>query len=184
MAKTNIYDFSSHLGGAARPSQFRVHINFPSGLVDNGSDAKRAATFLTHQAQLPNYTTEDTPIYYRGRIFHEAGEPTFQPWSCTIYNSADFIVRDAIESWANAINDPSVVYGITRPETYKGTVFVEQLDREGNTIRVYKLVGAWPSDTGTVELSFQNANQAEEFTVQFTYDYFVKGSVELLESAS
>ena len=184
MAKTNIYDFSSHLGGAARPSQFRVHINFPSGLVDDGSSAKRAATFLTHQAQIPNYRTEDTQIYYRGRVFHEAGEPQFDPWTCSIYNSADFGVRNALEQWVNAINAPDVVTGITRPETYKGTVFVEHLDREGNTIRVYKLVGAWPSDTGTIELSFQQANEAETYQVTFTYDYFVKGGAELLESAS
>ena len=183
MAKTNIYDFSSHLSGAARPNQFRVHINFPSGLVDNGSDAKRAATFLTHQARIPNYRSEDTPVYYRGRVFHEAGEPQFETWTCSIYNSADFIVRNAIEDWANAISDPSVVYGITRPETYKGIVFVEQLDREGNTLRVYKLVGAWPSDTGEIELSYQSNNEVEQFQVTFTYDYFVSGGAELLESA-
>lgn len=181
---TNIYDFSAALGGAARPSQFRVHINFPSSLVDDSSNAKRAATFLTQQAQIPNYRNADTQIYYRGRVFHEAGEPEFDQWTCTIYNSADFLVRDAVEQWANAISDPSVVYGITRPETYKGTVFVEQLDREGNTLRVYKLVGAWPSDTGTIELNYSTGNEAETFQVTFTYDYFVKGGVELLESAS
>ena len=185
---TNIYDFSAHLSGAVRANQFRVYIDFPSSLVARGmiphsSTAREAATFLTNQGQLPQYTTEDTPIYYRGRVFHEAGEPTFQPWTCTIYNSTDFVVREAIEKWANAINAPSYVYGTTIPETYKGDVLVEQLDREGNTLRVYKLVGAWPSDTGAVELSFQTNNEAETFQVTFTYDFFIVGGSELLTSA-
>lgn len=180
---TTIYDFSAQLGGAARPTQFRVHINFPTSLVSNGVAAKQAATFLTHQASLPNYTIEDTPVYYRGRVVHEAGEKSYSPWQCTIYNSNDFLIRDAIEQWANAIHDPEVVYGVSRPESYKGTIFIEQLDREGNTLKVYKLVGAFPTDTGQIDLSYNSSSEVETFNVSFTYDYFVVGESNLLTSA-
>lgn len=181
---TNIYEFSSYLGGVARPSQFRVHINFPSILVTDSNEAKHSATFLTKTASLPSYRTEPIEIFYRGRKINEAGEPTFEEWECTIINSSDFRIRKALEEWSNAIGSPDTVYGLTRPETYKGTILVEQLDRAGETLRVYKLFGAFPTATGTIELDYDNGNQVETYTPTFAYDYFTVGGKELLESAT
>ena len=179
---TSIYEFSSALNASARPNQFKVHINFPAGLVSNGATAKNAASFLIHQASLPGYTTEDIQIYFRGRQFHEAGEKQYQTWSCTVYNSSDFKVRTAFEQWVNAIHDPEVVAGITRPETYKTTVMIEQLDRNDQTLRVYKLVGAYPTDLGGIELGFENGTNIETFQLTFAYDYFIVGGAEILEN--
>ena len=100
---TTIYDFAAQLNASARANQFRVHINFPAGLVSNGVVAKTAATFLTSQASLPSYTTEDIPVWYRGRQIHEAGEKQYEQWTCTIYNSSDFAIRTALEEWVSAI---------------------------------------------------------------------------------
>ncbi len=180
---TNIYEFSSYLGGVARPSQFRVHINFPSTIVTDSNEAKHSAIFLTKQANLPSYRTGDVEIFYRGRRIHEAGEPEFEQWECTIINSSDFRIRKALEEWANAMGAPDTVYGLTRPETYKGTILVEQLDRAGETLRVYKLFGAFPLETGRIELDYDNGNAVETYSASFAYDYFTVGGKELLESA-
>lgn len=181
---TTIFDFASQLNSSARPNQFRVHINFPTALVDNGANIKEQATFLTYQASLPGYRTEDISVYYRGRIIHEAGEKQYDQWQCTIYNSADFAIRSAIEQWISAIHDPEVIAGITRPESYKSTILIEQLDRNENTLRVYKLIGAWPLDSGSIELNFSEGAQIESFQTTWSYDYFIVDSADLLTQST
>ena len=179
---STIFDFAAQLNSSARPNQFRVHIIFPTSLVTNGNAVKQQATFLTHRASLPSYNTEDCPVYYRGRLIHEAGEKTYEQWTCTIYNSADFAIRTALEQWVSAIHDPEVVAGITSPELYKSNILIEQLDRNDNTLRVYKLVGAWCTGTGNIELDMSNGNTVESFDCNFVYDYFIVGDSTLLEN--
>lgn len=181
---TTIYDFAAQLNASARANQFRVHINFPAGLVSNGVVAKTAATFLTSQASLPSYTTEDIPVWYRGRQIHEAGEKQYEQWTCTIYNSSDFAIRTALEEWVSAIHDPEVVAGITDPSKYKTNIVIEQLDRNNNTLRVYKLYGAYPVQTGTIELAFEQGQQIEQFQPAFVFDYFKVGGKDLLEEST
>lgn len=178
-----IFDFAAQLNSSARPNQFRVHIIFPSSLVTNSNSVKQQATFLTHQAQIPSYNTEDCPVYYRGRLIHEAGEKTYEQWSCTIYNSADFAIRTALEQWVSAIHDPEVVRGITDARLFKSNILIEQLDRNDATLRVYKLVGAFPNTTGTIELDYSQGSQIESMTVSFLYDYFICAGPELLDNA-
>lgn len=180
---TTIFDFAAQLNSSARPNQFRVHINFPAALVENGSNVKEQATFLTHQASLPSYNTSDCQVFYRGRLIHEAGEKEYETWTCTIYNSSDFAIRTALEQWVSAIHDPEVIAGITRPESYKSTILIEQLDRNEETLRVYKLVGAWPTMTGTVDLSFAENSTVEQFQTTWVYDYFIVGDKDLLDNS-
>ncbi len=181
---TTIYDFQSHLNESVRPSQYRIHINFPADLVSNGVAATKASTFLTNQATIPSYNTQDVQVFYRGRVVHEAGEKEYETWSCTIYNDGNFTIRTALEEWVNAIHDPAVVAGITDPSKYKSTIFIEQLDRNDRVLRVYKLVGAWPLNTGTIELSYQNGSEIESFQPQFSYDYFIVSDKSLLETST
>ncbi len=181
---TTIYDFAAQLNASARANQFRVHINFPAGLVSNGVVAKTAATFLTSQASLPSYNTEDIPVWYRGRQIHEAGEKNYEQWTCTIYNSSDFAIRTALEEWVSAIHDPQVIAGITTPQVYKSSIVVEQLDRNDQTLRVYKMYGAYPISTGQIELAFENGSQIETFAPTFVYDYFLVKGKELLEEST
>lgn len=188
MAQFNtIYQFASQLNASARANQFKVHINFPLAVkIDDKSStkgAKEAAEFLTHQASLPSYNTDDIPVWYRGRTIHEAGEKTYEPWTCTIYNSADFRIRQAIESWASLMHHPEYVAGFTSPGTYKSTIAIQQLDRNGNSLRVYVLYGAYPTSTGQIELSFQNGTEIETFQATFVYDYFVTGGEALIKAA-
>lgn len=59
---------------------------------------------------------------------------------------------------------------------------IEQLDRNDQTLRVYKLVGAYPTSLGTIELGFNNGSEIESFQLEFAYDYFVVGGAEILEN--
>ena len=202
MAYNNIQDFATALMASARPNQFRVHIIFPvdaliqqtitsalknlegGGESFSSLNAYEQATFLTHIASLPSYNIQDIPVYYRGRQIHEAGEPEYEQWSCTIYNSSDFKIRTAIEAWSNYIHDPSIIKGQTLPRKYKSDILIEQLDRNNNTLRVYKLVNAYPLSTGRVELNFQEGTTLETFDINWVYDYFEVGNKSFLETSS
>lgn len=200
MAYNSIQDFASSLYASARPSQFRVHIIFPansyiqsainsaisniaSGAPTSPVGTYEQATFLTHIASLPSYNIQDIAVYYRGRPVHEAGELEYEQWTCTVYNSADFKLRTAIESWSNFIHRPQYVQGETIPANYKSSVLIEQLDRNNNTLRVYKLIGAYPLNTGRIELNFQEGTTLETFEITWVYDYFEVGNKELLYQA-
>ena len=168
----NINEFAYALNSSARPNQFKISITFPS-IVSGGQDAMRSGTYLVKAGTIPEVTIEDVQVYYRGRQYHEAGEKTFQPWTCSIYNSGDFKIRKALEDWANQIQNSETTAGITSPQVYKSEIKIEHLDRNGQIIAGYKLIGAFPNQIGPIQLDFESGNQLEMFDVTFIYDYFV-----------
>ena len=49
---------------------------------------------------------------------------------------------------------------------------VVQYGKEGDEIRSYKLVGAWPNSISPIGLNWESVNAIEEFNVAFSYDYW------------
>ena len=62
---------------------------------------------------------------------------------------------------------------------YKSDVLVQQFDKEGNIIRGYNMLGAWPSRISQIDLDWEAQNQVEVFQVVFTYDYWLPDSTEI-----
>lgn len=165
-----IYQFRDALQASARPNQFQVHITFPAGIGD--ARLIEAATHLTCQGSIPQSTIEDIQIMYRGKQYHEAGERTYSPWTCQIYNSADFRVRNALERWSHMILAAESTVGADLPLVYKQTVEIKHLDRNGKILRTYKLIGAYPQEVGEISLGYDQGNAIEQFSCTFVYDYF------------
>ena len=77
--------------------------------------------------------------------------------------------------------------GVTNPTSYMTNAFVKQLGRgatvasttnEGGTssvLRTYKFYDIWPSEVSAIELSYDNTDTVEEFTVTFQVQYFTIG---------
>lgn len=167
----SITQFASQLNTSARPNQFRVLITFPGG-IDNAIDALNAAVYLTCQGSVPQSTIEDIQIMFRGKQYHEAGERTYSPWTCQIYNSSDFKVRRALEQWSHSILAAESTAGEDRPRLYKKAVEIQHLDRNGHVLRTYILHGAYPQEVGEIQLDFSQGNTIEQFSCTFVYDYF------------
>ena len=167
----SIYQFADALKASARPNQFKIHINFPENL-DNALDANRAALFLTCQGSIPQSTIEDIQIMFRGKQYHEAGERTYSPWTCQIYNSSDFMVRKALEQWSHSILAAESTAGEDIPTLYKKSVEIKHLDRNGHILRTYILHGAYPQEVGEISLGYDQGNTVEQFSCTFVYDYF------------
>ena len=58
------------------------------------------------------------------------------------------------------------IFGITQD------AFVDQLDRNGATIKSYTLRGAHPVTIASIALGYGTNNAIEEFDVTFNYQYF------------
>lgn len=169
MAILGVDDFKSKLrGGGARPNLFKCTINFPAYA---GGDAE-LTSFLCKTAQLPQSTVEPLLVNFRGREMKMAGERVFQDWTVSILNDTDFGVRDPMERWMNGINGHVANTGLTNPVDYQTDLIVEQLDRDGTTIKRVDLRGAFPTDVGPIELSYDARGEVEQFDVTFSYQYW------------
>jgi hypothetical protein len=172
----NIDAFKANMiGGGARANQFFVSLTFPN-YVSAGTLASVKGQFVCKGAQLPASTIDNTPVNYRGRQVNFAGERTFAPWTITVLNDNDFLLRNAFEAWMNGINNNSNNTGLISPNQYQVDMEVSQLDRNGGVIKTYKFVDAYPTEVGSIELNFDTNNQVEEFTVTLQYNYWLSTS--------
>ena len=132
MAILGVDDFKSKLrGGGARPNLFKATVNFPAYA---GGDVE-LTSFLCKAAQLPASVMNVIEVPFRGRQLKIAGDRTFETWTVTVLNDTDFNVRNAMERWMNGINAHAANTGLTNPVDYEADLIVEQLDKDGNTLR-------------------------------------------------
>ena len=194
MARDNhsISDFKSKLiGGGARPNLFEVQLtdvpNFPSW---NKSDFK----FMCKASSLPASNIANIDVPFRGRIFKVAGDRTIDTWSVTVINDESFEYRNGFEEWMQLISRLENNLGATNPEAYMTNATVIQLGKGtatgkkdpkgkvasgdnnasygGNDQRVvelarYQFQDIFPTNISAIDLSYDNSDQIEEFTVEF-----------------
>lgn len=159
--------------GGARPSLFEVIVTPPPGVAVAAAGIEKFP-FVCRAAELPESTIGNIEIPYFGRKIKVAGERSFADWSVTVMNDEDFAVRTMFEAWHNAINTIVSNVRIANPiEDYKTLVDITQFAKDGEAIRSYQLVGAFPTAVSGITLGWDSANAIEEFTVNFSYDYWV-----------
>ena len=108
---------------------------------------------------------------------HIAGDRTFEPWTTTVINDTDFMVRNGIERWLNAINDTATNTGLTNVADYTADLIVEQLDRDDTVLKSYILRSCFPQSTAAIDLSYETVNAIEEFSVTWRYTHFEASAV-------
>ena len=167
----NINDFKAKLaGGGARANQFKVTMPFP-GYAQVGGEIEDLA-FLCTTAQIPAMNVGLVNVPFRGRQIKIAGDRTFADWSITVLNDTNFKLRNAFERWQNGINNMSDNEGLSNPVDYQVDAFVDQLDRNGNTLKSYTLRGAFPTEVAATDLNYGTNDEVETFGVTFQYQYF------------
>ena len=108
MAILGVDDFKSKLtGGGARANLFKATVNFPSYVATSDVEL---TSFLCKGVQIPSSVIAPITIPFRGRQLQMAGDRTFEPLTLTVINDASFVVRNAFESWANGINNLSLIH--------------------------------------------------------------------------
>jgi len=173
MAILGVDDFKSKIrGGGARPNLFRATVNFPTYAAGD----VELTSFMCKGAQLPASVMTAIDVPFRGRQLRVAGDRTFEPWTVTIINDTDFAVRDSMERWANGINNHKANTGLTNPTDYQADLTVDQLDKDESILKTYKFVAAFPTAISPIDLAYDANDQIEEFTVEFTYQYWTSNT--------
>jgi hypothetical protein len=169
MAILGVDDMKAKLvGGGARPNLFKVTMGFPSFVTADVS----LASYMCKAASLPASTIAPIPVPFRGRQLQIAGDRTFEPWNITVINDTDFNVRNSFEEWMNGINQHEENTGLTQPSSYMADMVVEQLDKDGTVKKTYNIRGTFPTSLGAIEVSYEQENVIEEFTVELQVQYW------------
>ena len=179
----SITNFRDRLvGGGARPNMFEVNITLPEQIAPNG-DISQDMRFLVKGAEIPAAVIGNIPVPFRGRVLPVAGDRTFNPWTVTVINDAQFNIRDAMEQWSNLINDLQFDVGDINPADYQTKAEVFQLSRQSQgsggqsagkggeiiqTLRTYNFEGIYPTEVSSIALDYGATDQIEEFQVHST----------------
>ena len=160
-------------GGGARANLFQVTIDNP---VDRGAFIK--TSFMVQAASIPEATLGTVTQNYFGRAIKYAGNRTFADWTATIINDEDFLIRDGMERWSNAINGLQTNLrsgALATAAQYKSNATVTQFSKDGNPLRTYNIVGIFPLTVAAIALDWGTNDAIETFDVTFSYDYWLAG---------
>ena len=197
MALRTISQFKGQLtGGGVRPNLVEVTLNFPNGSGQSLTFMSNDATptqdeqdlttdqvasklpFLVKAAALPASNITPVEVPFRGRVLKVAGERTFDSWTVTVLNDADFRVRTVLEEWMNGISRLTNGSGEVDPSDYTADASVDQLSRNGDVLRRYNMVGMFPTNVSEIPLSMDTTDTIEEFTVEFQVLYWTISAID------
>lgn len=151
----------------ARPALFQVFISTPPGVAP----LIPFSPFLVRSASLPASQVGQISIPYGGRNIKIAGERQYGDWSTTVMNDEGFIVRNAVESWIDIINQRTTNFRAF-PSEYKVDLTVAQYSKKGPPLKLVKLVGCFPTAISEIALDWASADAIEEFSITWSYDYW------------
>ena len=178
----NLDQFRNQLkDGGARPTLFEAELRWPQS-VTTGVDAAAASRFMVKVAELPASTIAPIQVGYFGRKLNVVGDRTFAPLSVTIINDEDFIIRRALEEWrdrmAGASSAVSQYRGGSGDGGYTTTLSTTQFGRQGDRLRTYQFMGAFPTGLAAIPLGWDTSDTIEEYTCEFTYQWWeVRGDI-------
>lgn len=179
------------VGGGARSNLFEVSFGDTPGGTNESlfsnlgvSSFTEADLMLIKAAGLPASTIAEIPVPFRGRTLKVAGDRTFDVWTITVINDTDFKWRSFFERWMNYIVKVSDGSGSINPSDYQINMNVTQLSRapgvapnQRNTnaidvLRTYIIHGVFPTSVSQIDLSYNNENEIEEFTVDLQVQWW------------
>jgi hypothetical protein len=163
------------VGSGTRPNLFQVVFAFPP-LATPPGNASGLMTFLAEATSIPASKLGEIDLPYMGRKSYYPGDRTFEPWTITVMNDENFVIRDAFELWMSALNshdgnirDPLAA----TPAAYTANAQVQQLAKIGDVpIKIYQMEGFFPTDLGTMELDWGTNDTIEKFQVTLRYQWW------------
>lgn len=188
-SERTIDKFKSQMkGGGARSNLFEVSFGTEAGnfTFPWGDSVATDDNMMIKAAGLPASTITEVPVPFRGRTLKVAGERTFDVWTITVINDTDFKWRNIFERWMNYIVKVSDGSGTIDPSAYQTDVTVSQLSRGQYTglnnkgtqggqidvLRKYTIHGCFPTSVSQIDLSYNNENEVEEFTVDLQVQWW------------
>lgn len=170
----SLAEFRAQFNAGVRPSLYSVTVPFPAGVA--GNDATEKLNFTCKAVQIPGTDSGMVEAWYMGRAVKLAGDRTFSEITFTVVNDNDWKVRTAFERWMNYINGHSENVGATRLSDYSVDFVIDQLDRDGEVIATYNVVGAFPISVSGLDLGYDMVDQLQEFSVTLAIQWWERAS--------
>ena len=168
-----INTFRSSIGrqnGISRPNLFDVII---SGR--GATDIPLNFLFQAKIATIPPSTLGVIEVPYFGRMIKIPGNRTFDNLSLTVINDTNFSVRNPVEAWMAKFNSHQSNEASTTDETtLTCNIIITHYGIKGNSevTGIWRFVNCFPVSLGEIGLDWGSNDTAEEFTIDFAYDYW------------
>jgi hypothetical protein len=122
---------------------------------------------------LPGFTLGGVNVPFQGVNIKIATTPEFGDWSVEFLCDEAHELRRIFFKWQTLAYDIGLGT-VGHSQSYKSDqIGVAQLARDGSQVAVYGLVGAYPKSVGEITVGHDDNGKFEQFTVQFSMDYFV-----------
>lgn len=170
----SVSDFRSNVK-IVRPNLFKAEIYLPS--IITGYDTNKFK-FRCEATELPGRTIATTDSQSYGPTTKYAYEVTYNDINLQIIASEDMAERKMFEQWMDKIVTPSnngvgSSGGLIKYyESYAaGTLKISQLKDDGKAISTYTLNNAYPIQMSPMNLTWEESNSYQRFSVTMTYRY-------------
>ena len=149
----------SKAGGGARPSLYKVAINYS---VDNTFSVMGDDALLVKATALPGSTIAPLTVNYAGRAYKWQGFRTYDNWTVTVINDENFSIRNKMMEWMRYISgklngERTGVFGDpSKPQGgyYDGNATVTQVGTDGANKQNYKMYNLWPTELGEIAVDW------------------------------
>ncbi len=169
------------VGGGASPTKFEVELIPPfilGSTLLNGLQPGASVSVACKAASIPGSDLGVVRVNYKGREIKLAGDRVFSDWNIRILNGEDFAVRNMFVQWMNLLNShednlrDKAAYNFN---DYAVDMQVKQFSKVDDIvpIKVYQMVGAFPTSVGAIEVNWDNKDTIEEFSVTLQFQNWI-----------
>jgi len=170
-----ISEFKSKLSYLARPNRFKVTM-FPPSSYDHGMDLE-TFVFYVQSAKIPEKTLGEIEVKFHGMSLKLPGDYTHEDLSLTFLNTAEWDVRTFFEDWVEFIQNVGDENIRTDAIAVVDdcTIMIEQLgNSEDDVLATYNFYDVFPKSVQSIELSMDDYDSVEKFTVDFAYSHWIR----------
>jgi hypothetical protein len=152
----------------ARPNLFKVKITPPPIL---NADWNNKLAVLAKSAVFPSIEIQNYEYERGGRILHiPSNKMNYGDMTITFYNDVDFNLRSLFNRWQRlAIYNWQKEVGSIPLMALDATVTVYQFDSSHRPVYGINIDNCWPKTISEIQLSQENTDQLEEFSVTFVF---------------
>lgn len=172
MADIKLDSFKNQLKDTCRPNRFWVTI------VGNSTTAweEQPFSFMVKSFVLPDKTIGEITLNYQGMQSKMAGDITFSDVTMTVHVDDAMKIKQYFEDLMEEIIFVGTEGENTRTlaNEYKAEIIVEQLGRTGNPVATYHLLGAWPKNMNSIELSHDSTDTPMDMQIDFAIDMWYR----------
>jgi hypothetical protein len=150
---------TQYSGDYARPNLFVVNI----AQIDTAMWIKATT--------LPATTVGVVEVPYQNRKMKVPGDRTFVDWTATIINDEAYVVRGALLAWQQGITGFSSFASTMGVSEAHRKIEIQPINRAGEDSTHSVNVYGWPSEVGTIDLSWETPDAVQEYTVTFAVSW-------------